>query len=180
MKLKILTVPNPLLRQKSKPVAKIDQQIRQLAAQMLEFIKKGASGGRVGVGLSAPQIGQPVRLILVWSAGSGKFLTMINPEIIWASRRTHLGVAGRQNPFEGCLSVPKIWGKVRRFSVVKVRYQTPTGQPVVRKFKGFTGVVVQHETDHLDGVLFTDRVLEQRGKLYHMAKNGAFEEFDIA
>ena len=169
-KLKILTVPHPLLRQKSWPVAKINGSVSQLANQMLEFIKKGEGGGRVGVGLSAPQIGQLVRLILVWSAGSGKFLTMINPEIIWTSKRTHLGVAGRKNPFEGCLSVPKIWGKVRRFSVVKVRYQTPTGQTVIRKFKGFTGVVVQHETDHLDGILFTDRLLAQKGSLYQYDK----------
>lgn len=169
-KLKILTVPNPLLRQKSKPVGKTDSQIRQLADQMREFIKKGESGGRLGVGLSAPQIGVLLRIIIVWSAGSRKFLTMINPEIVWASKRTHLGVSGRNNPFEGCLSVPGIWGKVRRFSVIKIRYQTPAGQIVIRKFRGLTGVVVQHETDHLDGILFIDRVLGQKGKLYRYDK----------
>lgn len=162
-KFKILTVPNPLLRQKSKPVVKIDSQTRQLADQMLEFIKKGKSGGRMGVGLSAPQIGQLLRFILVWSAGSGKFLTMINPEIVWTSKRTRPGL-------EGCLSVPGVWGKVRRFSVVKVRYLTPAGSRVIKKFKGLTGVVVQHETDHLDGILFIDRVLAQKGQLYQYDK----------
>lgn len=163
MKFKILTVPNPFLRQKSKPVAKIDNRIRQLVAQMREFIRKGESNRKKGVGLSAPQIGQLLRIIMVWSAGSQKFLAMVNPEIIWRSKRTRLGL-------EGCLSVPGIWGKVRRFSVIKIRYQTPAGQIVIRKFRGLTGVVVQHETDHLDGILFIDRVLGQKGKLYRYDK----------
>lgn len=157
--LRILTVPNPILKQKSKPVKKIDREIRRLVEEMVILLKGGKE-----VGLSAPQVGQLLRIIVVWSKASRRFLPMINPEIIWKSRRTRLGLPGRKNP-EGCLSVPGVWGKVRRHSVVKVLYQTPKGQPVVRKFKGLTGVIVQHEIDHLDGILFTQRIAEQGGKI---------------
>lgn len=163
--LKILAVPNPILHQKSKPVKKIDQEIRRLAEEMIIFLKSGSREKVRGIGLSAPQIGKLRRIIVVWSKPSRKFLPMINPEIIWKSRRTRLGVTESKNPYEGCLSVPGVWGKVRRYSVVKVHYLTPKGTPVIRKFKGLTGVIVQHEIDHLEGILFTQRIVEQGGKI---------------
>lgn len=119
----------------------------------------------MGVGLAAPQIGVSQRIIVVWSKGSKALLPMINPEIVWKSKRTKLGVPESKIPFEGCLSVPGFWGKVRRHSVIKLRYLTPYNQRVIRKFKGITGVIIQHETDHLDGILFTDRIIKQGGKL---------------
>ena len=159
--LKILTIPNPILRKKSKPVASITPEIKNLVEEMTLFLKKGAEGKTTGVGLSAPQIGQLLRIIIVWSKASRQFLAMINPKIIWKSRRMKLGMAGK-NPYEGCLSVPGIWGKVRRHSVVKVHYLTPAGAVVIRKFKGLTGVIVQHEIDHLNGILFIDRIAQQK------------------
>lgn len=169
--LKILTVPNPILHQKSKPVRKIDNEIRRLVEEMATFLKdvkevKGPKGKAKGIGLSAPQVSKLLKIILVWSKGSRRFLPMINPQITWKSRRTRLGVPQRKNPYEGCLSVPGVWGKVRRHSVVKINYQTPKGQPVIRKFKGLTGVIVQHEVDHLNGILFIDRIKQQGGKIF--------------
>ena len=181
--LKILTVPNPLLRQKSKPVKVINNQIKNLAGEMIKFLKTGAEGKTAGVGLSAPQIGQLLRIIMVLSKSSRQFLPMINPEIVWHSKRQKLGIpdskkplsAGRQ-AYEGCLSVPNVWAKVKRYSVIKVAYKTLDDQKVVRKLKGFSGVVVQHEIDHLDGILFVDRVLEQKGKLYQIEQSGKGKE----
>lgn len=168
---KILTVPNPILRQKSKRVEKIDKKIKNLVAQMVQFLKTGAEGKQMGLGLSAPQIGQLLRIIVVWSKSSRRFLPMINPKIIWRSKRSRLGIPESKNPYEGCLSVPGLWGKVRRHSVIKVLYQTPANQSVIRKFRGFTGVIIQHEIDHLEGILFTDRVTTQKGTLYKLKKS---------
>lgn len=163
--MKIRTVPDPILRKKAKAVTKIDKKTQQLVNEMWLFLKKGAEGKMMGVGLAAPQIGVSQKIIVVWSKGSRALLPMINPEIVWKSKRTKLGVPESKNPLEGCLSVPGFWGKVRRHSVMKISYLTPSSQRVIRKFKGITGVIVQHEIDHLDGILFTDRILEQKGRL---------------
>jgi len=162
--LKVLTLPNPILRQKSKPVGKIDTQIKKLVKGMIKTLRPQPRR-LIGVGLAAPQVGKSLRIIVVWSRRSRKFLPMINPKIVWRSKRTHLGVPEGQSPYEGCLSVPGIWGKVRRYSVIKVRYQNLAGTEVIRKFRGFTGVVIQHEIDHLNGILFIDRIKEQKGEI---------------
>lgn len=167
---KILTVPNPLLRQKSKPVKKIDKKVRRIIQNLHETLSSRGQNPK-GVGLAAPQIGKQVRICLVYSKSSHKLLTLINPEIIWKSKRMTISVPGSKNPYEGCLSVPGYWGQVKRHKQVKVRYLTPQNQVVTRKFSGFTGVVAQHEIDHLDGILFIDRVLVQKGKLYKIEKN---------
>lgn len=176
-KFKILTVPNPLLRQKSVMVDPKNQAIKRLARELMTFLKNGPEGKSLGVGLSAPQIGKLLRIIIVYSPGSRKFLPMINPEILWQSKRTRLGVIGTKNPYEGCLSVPGIWSKVRRHSIIKVFYQTPNGSLVFRKFRGLTGVIIQHEVDHLNGILFTDRVAEQKGKFFKIEKKPEGKQF---
>lgn len=169
MNLAILTVPNPILQKKSKPVNKIDAKIKKLVKEMTIFLEKGEEKeglkGKVrGVGLAAPQIGQLLRIIIIWSKPSHRYLRMINPKIVWHSKRSRLGVP-EGIPYEGCLSVPGIWGKVRRYSVIKVFYLTPWGQKVVRRFRKLTGIIIQHEIDHLDGILFTDRIIQQKGQL---------------
>jgi peptide deformylase len=170
-KVAILTVPNPLLRQKSKPVPKIDTQIKKLIGAMIDFLKTGPQGKLVGVGLSAPQIGQLLRIVIIWSKTRRRFLPMINPVIVEHSQHQKLGIANGKSPYEGCLSVPNVWAKVRRYPIVKVNYQTIDDQQIVHQFKGFLSVVVQHEIDHLDGILFVDRVLQQKGKFYQIGKD---------
>ena len=164
MTLKIITIPNPILRQKAKSVIKIDAEIKKLVGEMIKILRPKPRH-LTGVGLAAPQLGKSLRIIVIWSRHSRKFLPMINPKIIWHSRRTRIGVPESKNPLEGCLSVPGAWGKVRRYSVVKVRYQNLAGTEIVRKFKGFSGVVAQHEIDHLEGILFIDRIKEQKGEI---------------
>ena len=158
MKLKIITVPDPILRQKAKKTKPNKPEIQKLASEMKKFLAHGNKGKSLGVGLAAPQIGQSIRIIVAWSKSSRKYLPMINPKILWRSKRTKLGVPESKNPFEGCLSIPGIWGRVKRHSVVKILYQTPKGVKVIKKFRGFTGAVVQHEIDHLGGILFIDRI----------------------
>lgn len=162
--LKIITVPNPLLRQKAKPVGEINHEIKTLVSQMMRILRPHPRR-LTGLGLAAPQVGKSLRIIVIWSRRSRKFLPMINPKILWHSRRTRLGIPEISNPYEGCLSVPGVWGKVRRYSVVKVHYQNLKGTEVIRKFRGLTATVVQHEIDHLEGILFIDRIREQKGEI---------------
>lgn len=171
MKLKIVTVPHPILRKKAVQVNPNRPEIKKLSLAMKRLLVSGNNGKPLGVGLSAPQIGQSLKIIVVYSKSSRRYLTMLNPQILWRSKREKLGIPGSKNPFEGCLSVPGLWGKVRRSSVVKVFYQTPWGSRVIRKFRGLTGVVAQHEIDHLEGILFTDHVLRQGNQLYKLKKD---------
>lgn len=168
----IITVPDPLLRKKSKEVNSPvggDNKVFALIKQLEEMATK--KEGVKGVGLSAVQIGILKRIFIAYSDKSHKFLTFINPKIVWQSKRMITGVAGSNNKLEGCLSVPGIWGIVKRHQVIKLRYQTSNGQIVTRKFRGFLGVICQHEYDHLEGILFTDRVLEQKNKLFELKKD---------
>ncbi len=166
--LKVITVPNPLLRQKSKKVGKIDKKIPKLIKDLEKTATK--KEGLRGVGLSAVQVGIPKRVFIAYSEKSRKFLAFVNPEIVWQSKRMLLGIP-RPNKLEGCLSVPGIWGLVKRHQAIKVRYLTPAGKNMVRKFSGFMGIIVQHEFDHIQGILFVDRVLKQKGKLYELKKD---------
>jgi len=169
---KILTVPNPILHEKSKP-ATVDKKTLTL----VETLKKTLTDekGKIkGVGLAAVQIGMPKRVFIAYSEKSKKFLTFINPEIIWYSKRL---LSKKKQKYEGCLSLPNQWSLLKRPKEVKVKYQTETGQTQVRKFSGMTATIIQHEYDHLEGVLFIDRVLEQKAKLYELRKDEKGKEY---
>jgi peptide deformylase len=112
---------------------------------------------RTLVGLAAPQIGEPWRMIAVDTEvspdrkRSGKLECFINPEIVWRSRELQEGR-------EGCFSAGPVWGLVRRAVAVKIRAYNPDGQKVERIFEDFTARIVQHEIDHLDGIRFPERI----------------------
>jgi peptide deformylase len=138
---------NPILRKKSEPVRDITKKTLKLVKDMQETMI-----ARNGVGLAAPQIGVHERVILITLDGK-KILPMINPKIIARSEETAVAE-------EGCLSLPGEWGKIRRPKEVTVEFMTPKGQKTVMKFKDFEAREIQHEVDHLDGILFTDYVQE--------------------
>ncbi len=133
---------DPVLRQKAAPVAVIDDEMRQLAADMLETMYSAP-----GVGLAAPQVGVAVRLIVV-DDGSGPH-TLFNPVVVsrW----------GEVCEEEGCLSVPGVLGRVRRAAQVEVAAHDRSGRRVLVRGDDLLSIILQHETDHLDGVLFTDK-----------------------
>lgn len=133
---------DPVLRQKAAPVAVIDDEMRQLAADMLETMYNAP-----GVGLAAPQVGVAVRLIVV-DDGSGPH-TLFNPRVV--SRR------GEVCEEEGCLSVPGMIGKVRRAAQVEVEAYDRSGRRILVRGDDLMSIILQHETDHLDGVLFIDK-----------------------
>jgi peptide deformylase len=143
----ILILPDPQLRLRSEPVREITPEIRQLAADMLETMYDAP-----GVGLAAIQIGVPKRIITMdvsKSEDERQPLVLINPEILWASedKRTYE---------EGCLSIPEYYEEVERPDRVRFRYTDLDGGTVERDADGLMATCVQHEIDHLNGVLFID------------------------
>jgi len=142
---KIVTVGDPVLREKAKPVEKITPAVGRLLNDMAETMYNAR-----GLGLAAPQVGIPKRVIVV-DAGRGLY-QLINPEIIAAE--------GAETDREGCLSIPGVWGEVTRAFQVKVRALDRDGETVEVEAEGLFARVLQHEIDHLDGILFIDRALK--------------------
>lgn len=142
--LKILTNPDPILRRKSQPIIDVSApEIQELLPQMFETMLK-----KDGVGLAAPQIGKNIRLIVVHI--KDETLAMINPKIVKRSLIKEWGE-------EGCLSVPGQYGEVRRCKKITVKYLDGKGKPRQLIAQGLLARVIQHENDHLDGILFIDK-----------------------
>jgi peptide deformylase len=145
----ILVVPNPLLKEVSAPVERVDDELRALMDDMLETMYAAP-----GIGLAAIQVGVAKRVIVMDlsredEAKAPRFFA--NPEILWASEETA--------PYEeGCLSVPEIYDEVERPARVKLRYLNYQGETVEEDAEGLFAVCIQHEMDHLDGVLFIDHL----------------------
>lgn len=158
----IITIPDPRLRQKSQPVAKLGPEISSLVTEMLATLNGAGNPekGIVGVGLAAPQIGRLNRVVLARKvkgrSEQGEVKVLINPEILKSSQIKALGI-------EGCLSVPDTYGQVERARWVKVRALNERGRHVGFKAEGFFARIIQHEIDHLDGILFTDKIV---GRFY--------------
>ena len=135
---------DPILRQKAKPVGEITPEIARTIEDMVETMYQ-----QVGVGLAAPQVGIPLRLV-VMDDGKRGTRALINPAI--AERR------GAVVAEEGCLSLPGLFGDVERSEWVRVEALDGDGHPVSLELRGMLARVIQHEIDHLDGVLFIDRL----------------------
>jgi peptide deformylase len=145
----ILVVPDPTLKKVSARVDVVDDELRALMDDMLETMYAAP-----GIGLAAIQVGVARRVIVMDLArqeGPPAPQFFVNPEILWASEETA--------PYEeGCLSVPEIYDEVERPSRVKIRYQTYQGETVEEDAEGLYAVCIQHEMDHLEGVLFIDHL----------------------
>lgn len=147
MKLEILQVGNPILHKESKRVVNIDDSIRTLCSDMIETMYANN-----GVGLSAPQVGILKRIVVFDENGSARVL--INPEIRDTSET-------RQRKREGCLSVPNLFLSILRYDSVHIRYRTLEGKPKYETFTDLSAHIIQHEIDHLDGMLLTDYKYEK-------------------
>ncbi|TSC65317.1 MAG: peptide deformylase [Microgenomates group bacterium Gr01-1014_80] len=209
--MQVLKAPNPLLRIQTKPVRKITPGLLQTFKDMIKLTKTFKDPE--GVGLASTQIGLDGQYFVAKVDGSartrkqvgdtthlaggapnparshlrgvpnsevnkdGKFITVINPKITWTSKKTKIY-------FEGCLSIPNYWGETERYLGIKVTYMDETGKVIKANLKGVMAWIFQHEVDHLNGRLFMDRVLEQKGKFYKNVgkdKTGAdiFEEINL-
>jgi peptide deformylase len=145
----ILTVPDPVLKQVSKPVAEVTPELRALMDDMLETMYDAP-----GIGLAAVQVGVPVRVIVMDLAKEDEKPApryFVNPEILET-------VAETQPYEEGCLSVPDFYDTVERPAKVRIRYLDYDGKPVEEWAEGIYAVCIQHEMDHLEGTLFIDHL----------------------
>lgn len=157
---KIVTLPEPVLRRKAKTVTTFDKNLQTTIDDMVETMREAP-----GVGLAAPQIGLSERLIVVeyyekeedevkaeetGEEIAKKVWAVLNPEIVKASEEKVMGV-------EGCLSIPNLVGEVERHLEIQVKGMNRHGKPMKIKAKGWLARIFQHEIDHLNGVLFTDR-----------------------
>lgn len=148
----ILLYPNEILRQRSRKVTKIDRSIQQLIDDMAETLRKAR-----GVGLAAPQVGELWRVVLIQlpededDPHAGKLLVLVNPEIIKAEDDDW-------EPDEGCLSLPGYVANVRRFYRVTAKALDRRGKEFRIKGEGLLAQAIQHEIDHLNGVLFIDHL----------------------
>lgn len=152
--LKLYEYPDAVLKQKSQRVEKVDAEVQKILDDMLETMYASA-----GVGLAAPQVGLLKRIVVIdveqeedgddYKAGRPLFL--INPEIVWRSEDKVCGE-------EGCLSVPKQRAEVERYAKVRVKYTDYNGQEQEIEGDGLLAVCLQHEIDHLDGILYIDRI----------------------
>lgn len=163
----IVVTPNPVLSTPARAVTSFDKRLAKLIRDMKATLR--ATKNPKGVGLAAPQIGEGWRVFV--TKPKDDIRVFINPEILTFSHEQTDGVPERENKLEGCLSIPKIWGKVKRSAALTLRYQDETGATHTEKFSGFLATIIQHETDHVNGVLFVERVLEQKGRLYQAAND---------
>jgi len=157
---KILQADAPSLRRKARKIRRFDRSLEPVIKDMVETMRANK-----GVGLAAPQIGIPLRIIAVElpkkedDPASGKLYVLLNPEIISSS--------GEELGEEGCLCLPGYAGEVRRAKGITIRAQDSQGKEIRMKAEGFLARVLQHEIDHLNGFIFVDR-LESLDKLHRL------------
>jgi peptide deformylase len=156
---KIITLPDPVLRRKAKPITKFDKELQTLIDDMVDTMRDAP-----GVGLAAPQINELQQLAVIEYAEDEdeepkdgeeikpkpkKLFVVINPEIIKASEEKVMGI-------EGCLSIPGLIGEVERYEALTIKALNRHGKPIKFKVDGWLARIFQHEIDHLNGVVFTD------------------------
>ncbi len=141
----VVKIPNEVLRKKATPIEKVTKRHVKLAENLVRIMKEAN-----GVGIAAPQVGVSERIIVI--APERKPIVLVNPTIVEKS--------GKQIGEEGCLSIPGLYGDVERYMSITVEAYDIKGRPVDYDMEGYAAVIVQHEIDHLDGVLFIDKVDE--------------------
>ncbi len=184
----IITYPDQRLRQKSLPVEVVDQKLKKI----IQGLKTELLAKNNGLGLAAPQLGENKRVFAIkdfaksYSPDQPYLVEIfINPEIkdCFDKEKVYPKIITKDNKktnfLEGCLSLPGLWGRVKRWLKIKVSWQSLVGENLISKekiIKGLKAVVFQHELDHLEGILFIDRVKEEKGNLYQIDKKGRRKE----
>lgn len=143
--LKVRRYGDPVLRRRAEPVGEITPEIRRLVEDMVDTMYD-----EVGIGLAAPQVGVSLRLIVVGDEGGQGVRALVNPVLV--------DQGGRATAEEGCLSIPGVFAQVTRADWVRVEAHDLEGRPLRVEGRGLLARVLQHEMDHLDGVLFIDRL----------------------
>jgi peptide deformylase len=174
----IITLPNPHLRQKSQ-ACNVNKSTLKLAEAMKTAVLDWESTRKheVGVALAAIQIDKTQRVIVIRNNYEDKddetFTTFINPEITRTEGRV-------EEDFEGCLSIKDVYGKVPRYTQVRVKAQDTNGKTFKLKASGFLARVLQHEIDHTNGILFLDHIRDNPEAFFHLKDDGQLEQLDYS
>jgi len=187
--MKIVFAPNEILSQPAKPVGKIDQSVIKVIKKMKMALESAKDPE--GVGLAAPQVGVSLQIFIARPTPKSKIMVFINPKMVEIypssqtfTRKRKVGKKKKEvKKLEGCLSLKDIWGTVLRSPKLILSFLDEKGKSQTKNFEGFLATIIQHEYDHLQGILFPKRVLEQKGKLYKSSKDekdeDIFEEIDL-
>lgn len=159
--MKIITAPNPILNKKSSLIININSQIKSLADLLITSLSDK------GIGLAAPQIGEN-KTIFIISLPKEKPQVFINPSILEHSRKKqYFSLEEPSQPFlEGCLSLPHLYGTVKRWPRITAQWLDLKGKKNQQELVGLKSIVFQHELDHLRGKLFPQRIAKEGGELY--------------
>ncbi|MGA3292266.1 MAG: peptide deformylase [Candidatus Microgenomates bacterium] len=175
---KILLSNDPVLRRKSKPVAKIDKKISALVKDLKDTLS--VQKDPEGVGLAAPQIGKNLRVFVANYKGFER--VVINPEIIKIEKRNKdskpVKTSKNKEILEGCLSLPYYYGPLKRAPKITVKYLNENGKEVTETLEGFNAQIIMHEIDHLEGVLFIDHIIKEKKPLYRV-EGDEWEEVEL-
>jgi len=176
---KILLSNEPLLRQKSKPVIKVDKKIAKLIQDLKDTL--AVQKDPEGVGLAAPQIGKNLRVFVANYKGFER--VVVNPKVIKIESRVKKltkGVKGKpkREILDGCLSLPYYYGPLKRASKITVKYLNQKGEEITETFEGFNAQIIMHEIDHLEGILFVDHLLKEKKPLYKV-EGDEWEEIEL-
>lgn len=193
--MQIVKAPASILTKKAEQVTKFDRKLKTLVSKMTDTLK--VARNPEGVGLAAPQVGVSKKVFVMQlnpenPDANPRYLACVNPEIIKTlkHKNTKTNLPNLSNTpnsatspmqptqptqptslLEGCLSINNTWGYPERAQKIKLRYQDTTGKKHTKILSGFPAVIAQHEIDHLNGILFTHRVLQQNKDLYRMEKD---------
>lgn len=172
---RVLQSQDPRLRRVSKPVGEIDKKILGLIQDLRDTLS--IQKDPEGVGLAAPQIGKNLRIFLLSYQDTER--VVINPEILKTGTKKSPSKDKKGGEImEGCLSLPNFYGPLKRANYVKVKYINEIGEQKVEEFKDFFAQIVLHEIDHLEGILFIDRLLSAKKPLYRL-KGKEWQEVDL-
>jgi len=169
---KIVLYPSPVLRKTAKAVEKTDETLLKEVSDLVKVLEKSEDGA----GLAAPQIGVSKRFLAIFDRRNKKTRVYVNPKIVkfFGTKdfvKMIIDEKDDEDFLEGCLSFPQLFGTVKRYLRIKLVWQEIIDGKLVKKkqkIEGFEAVVLQHEIDHLNGVLFVDHVREDKGKFYKM------------
>lgn len=172
---KILATTDPRLRFKSKPVGKVDKKVLNLVKDLKDTL--AVQKDPEGVGLAAPQIGKNLRVFVADYKNFKR--VVVNPTIVSIDKGLNKNEKSKgKEIMEGCLSLPNYYGPLRRNKSVTIEYMNETGEKLTETFTGFNAQIILHEIDHLEGIIFVDRLIENKKPLYKL--NGdTWEEVEL-
>lgn len=183
--MQIIQAPHPVLATPAKHIKTINKTILDLIESMKQTLDDAQDPE--GVGLAAPQVGEGLQLFIIKESRKSPVTIYINPKVTLLSKTPPQTKKEKEKKegmkLEGCLSLKDIWGTVKRSPKISIKYLDEKGKEHKKICTGFIATIMQHEYDHLNGILFPRRVLEQKGQLYKSYKNDKdedeFEEISI-